>query len=58
MPSCTVWPSISIVFSESLDAVRRVSIQPNATALTLILNWPHSLRQRLGQPDDGGLAAA
>ena len=43
MPSCTVWPSISIVFVDSLAAVRRVSIQPNATALTLILNWPHSL---------------
>ena len=56
IPSCTVWPPISIVFSASLAAVRRVSIQPNATALTLILNWPHSLASVLVRPDDRGLA--
>src|SRR5215213_6513984 len=43
MPSWTFSPPISIVFSSTLEAVSRVSIQPKATALTLILNWPHSL---------------
>src|SRR4051794_39762049 len=38
MPSWTFSPPISIVLSSTLDAVSRVSIQPKATALTLILN--------------------
>ena len=58
MPSWTFWPSISIVFSESLEAVRRVSIQPNATALTLILNWPHSLASVLVRPTTAALPEA
>ena len=42
--------------SSTLDAVSRVSIQPNATALTLILNWPHSLASVLVRPTTAGLA--
>src|SRR4051794_38885155 len=58
MPSCTVWPSISMMFSESLEAVSRVSIQPKATALTLILNWPHSLASVLVRPTTPALPDA
>ena len=50
MPSWTFSPPISIVFSASLEAVRRVSIQPKATALTLILNWPHSFASVFVRP--------
>ena len=50
IPSWTVWPSISIVLDSSLTAVRRVSMKPKATALTLILNWPHSLASVLVRP--------
>src|SRR5688572_9535009 len=57
MPSCTFWPPISIVLSSTLEAVRRVSIQPNATALTLILNWPHSLASVLVSPTTAALPA-
>src|ERR1700742_4944549 len=57
MPSWTDSPSISIVFSSSLDAVRRVSMKPNATALQLTLNWPHSLASVLGNPTTPGLPA-
>src|SRR4029079_13266083 len=55
IPSCTFWPPISIVFSASLAAVRRVSIHPNATALTLILNCPHSLASVLVSPTTAAL---
>src|SRR6185295_3484910 len=58
MPSWTFWPSISIWLSSTLDAVRRVSIQPNATALTLILNCPHSLAKVLVSPTTPDLPAA
>src|SRR5918998_1094736 len=50
MPSWTFSPSISITLDSSLEAVSRVSIQPNATALTLILNWPHSLASVFVRP--------
>src|SRR5215208_2672394 len=50
MPSWTFSPPISIVFSSTLEAVSRVSIHPKATALTLILNWPHSLASVLVKP--------
>jgi hypothetical protein len=55
MPSWTRSPPISIVFASSLDAVSRVSIQPKATALTLILNWPHSLASVLVSPSTPAL---
>jgi hypothetical protein len=57
MPSCTFWPSISIWFSSTFDAVSRVSIQPNATAFTLILNWPHSLAIVFVSPTTADLPA-
>src|SRR3981081_4216452 len=50
MPSCPASPPISIVLDSTLGAVRRVSIQPKATALTLTLNWPHSLARVLVRP--------
>src|SRR5918994_3220514 len=58
MPSCTFSPPISIVLSSTLEAVRRVSIQPKATALTLILNWPHSLASVFVRPTTALLPAA
>src|SRR5215216_3470730 len=57
MPSWTVSPPISIVLSSTLEAVRRVSIHPNATALTLILNWPHSLASVFVRPTTALLPA-
>jgi hypothetical protein len=50
MPSCTFSPPISIVLSDSLAWVRRVSMKPKATAFTLILNPPHSLAMVLVRP--------
>src|SRR5215211_331767 len=58
IPSWTFSPPISIVFSSTLDAVSRVSIQPKATALTLILNWPHSLASVFVSPTTPFFAAA
>src|SRR3954453_23721072 len=58
MPSWTFSPPISIWLSSTLDAVRRVSIQPKATALPLILNWPHSLARVLVRPTTPLLPAA
>ena len=43
MPSSIFSPSRSIASAFSFAWVRRVSTNPKATALTLILNWPHSL---------------
>jgi hypothetical protein len=57
IPSWTFSPPISIVLSSTLEAVRRVSIQPKATALTLILNWPHSLASVLVRPTTALLPA-
>ena len=41
----------------SFDWVRRVSTKPNATALTLILNWPHSLATVFVSPVKPAFAA-
>ena len=58
MPSWTCLAvDLHLCCSSSLDAVSRVSIQPNATALTLILNWPHSLASVLVSPTTPALPA-
>ncbi len=57
MPSCTVWPPISIVFSASLVAVRRVSIAAERDRVDVDLELAPLLGQRLGQADHRGLAA-
>src|SRR5271154_5771812 len=50
IPSWMLSPPTSILFSSSFAWVRRVSMKPKATALTLILNWPHSLATVLVRP--------
>jgi hypothetical protein len=58
MPSCTVSPLIRIVFDATFGCVRRVSMKPNATALQLTLNWPHSLASVFVSPTMPALPAA
>ena len=44
-------PSPALMVSPfSLACVSRVSTNPNATAFTLILNWPHSLASVFVRP--------
>ena len=51
MPSSIFSPPGAVISPpSSLAAVRRVSTKPKATALTLILNWPHSLARVLVTP--------
>ena len=57
MPSWISSPSLVIVLPDSLAAVRRVSTNPNATAFTLILNWPHSLASVFVRPTTAALPA-
>ena len=57
MPSSIFSPSRSISPAFSLAAVRRVSTKPNAIALQLILNCPHSLAIVFVRPVTPALAA-
>ena len=52
MPIATSAPPspASMVSPFSLAWVSRVSTKPNATALTLILNWPHSFARVFVRP--------
>ena len=59
MPSSIFSPVGEVISPpSSLAAVRRVSTKPKATALTLILNWPHSLASVLVMPTTPALPAA